>query len=95
MDRPNIVFIMSEPIAANPDDTQLMRAAQVLVRGARCFVRRHLPPPRCPTHPRNHALGRRGLLRRVPLHPFSSSPEFGRPSWDRTYPVSWSDLYPD
>ena len=32
---------------------------------------------------------------RVYTFSYSSSPEFGRPGWERTYPMSWNEIYPD
>ena len=103
MDRPNIVFIMPEPIAANPDDTQLMRAAGRSRSGAPRKSWYAVQDVSCAdTFHRLDAQLTRAIMRSVAEASFagchcthSSSPEFGRPGWDRTYPVSWSDLYPD
>ena len=32
---------------------------------------------------------------RVCTFSHSSSPDFGRPGWERTYPMPWGEIYPD
>ena len=33
--------------------------------------------------------------RRVYTFSHSSNPDFGRPGWERTYPMTWHHIYPD